>query len=229
MKILCTICARSGSKGVLNKNIKKINNKPLIIHTIDQAIKSKLFDKIVVSTDSDKICKISMKRGIDKCIKRPNELSNDYSPKLLSIKHAFIKSEFIFEQKFDILIDLDVTSPLRNISDIKKALNHFKKNGINNLISVCLSRKNPYYNMYEFKNKKLNRIASLSSQIKRRQDAPIVYENNASIYIWNRKAILKNSKILNKNTIFYEMPYERSIDIDSKFDFKIVKYLIGNK
>jgi CMP-N-acetylneuraminic acid synthetase len=72
----------------------------------------------------------------------------------------------------------------------------------------------------------LNRIKTLKKNIIRRQDAPIIYENNASIYIWSRKAILKNNKILNKNTIFYEMPHERSIDIDSELDFKLVEFLL---
>ena len=226
LKILCTICARKGSTEILNKNLKKINGHPLIYYTIDQAKRSNIFDKIVVSTDSKKISDISQKLGVHSWFLRPKKLSNDKSPKVLAIKHAFKEAEKHFNKKFNILVDLDATSPLRKVTDIIRAVNKFKYSSANNLVTVCTSKKNPYFNMYEYKNKRLNRIKTLKKNIIRRQDAPIIYENNASIYIWSRKAILKNNKILNKNTIFYEMPHERSIDIDSKFDFEIVKFLI---
>ena len=226
LKILCTICARKGSTEILNKNLKKINGHPLIYYTIDQAKRSNIFDKIVVSTDSKKISDISQKLGVHSWFLRPKKLSNDKSPKVLAIKHAFKEAEKYFNKKFNILVDLDATSPLRKVTDIIRAVNKFKYSSANNLVTVCTSKKNPYFNMYEYKNKRLNMVKTLKKNIIRRQDAPIIYENNASIYIWSRKAILKNNKILNKNTIFYEMPHERSIDIDSELDFKLVEFLL---
>ena len=151
MSILCTICARGGSKGLKNKALKKIFNKPLISYTIKQAIKSKLFDEIVVSTDSKKIQRAGKKYGVSSWFLRPKKLSNDNCSKLLAIRHAFTEAEKYFGKKFNYCVDLDVTSPLRTSDDIKKSFKIFKKTKATNLISVCRSKKNPYFNMVEKK------------------------------------------------------------------------------
>ena len=130
MKILCTICARKGSKGVKNKNLKTINKKPLIFYSIDQAKKSKLFKKIVISTDSKKIKNYVKKLGIDCWFLRPAKLATDKSSKIPAIQHALIKAEEYYKQKFDTIVDLDVTSPLRNVSDIKKHYFNSKKKNL---------------------------------------------------------------------------------------------------
>ena len=123
-KILCTICARGGSKGVKNKNIKKINGKPLIAYTINQAKESKLINHIVISTDSDDIANISKKYGAEVFFKRDATMASDSAGKLEVIRDAFIRSEEYYDTKFDYLVDLDATAPLRNIHDIK---NSFKQ------------------------------------------------------------------------------------------------------
>ncbi len=226
MNILCTICAREGSKEVKNKNIKLINKKPLIYYTIKQAINSKLFDEIVVSTDSIKISNLSKKFGANSFFIRPKIISNDRAPKILAIQHALIKSERYYDKKYDFVVDLDVTSPLRNILDIKKSLYKLINSSSNNLVTVCKAKKNPYFNMYEYKNNILKKAKTNNNKFLRRQDAPVIYENNASIYIWRKDFLLKTKKVLNNKTIFYEMPADRSIDIDSIFDFKLVKCII---
>ena len=127
MNILCTICARGGSKGLRNKALKMIYGKPLIAYTVRQAIKSKIFTEVVVSTDSKEIQKLAKKYGAKSWFIRPRKLSNDKSPKIDAIRHAFKNSEKYFNKKFDINIDLDITSPLRTVEDIKKSLTKFKK------------------------------------------------------------------------------------------------------
>ena len=157
MKIICTICVRGNSKGVVNKALKNIQGIPLIGVTIKQALSSKLFDEVIVSTDSKKIQKTAIKFGAKSWFLRPKILSNDYSSKILAIRHAFMQSEKYFKKNFDICVDLDITSPLRNIDDIKKALKLFLKNKkIQNLFSVCEARRNPYFNMVEVKNRKVS-------------------------------------------------------------------------
>ncbi len=111
MKVLCTICARKGSKGVPNKNVKEILGKPLIAFSIEQASESNLFDKIVVSTDSDEIKKIANKYGAECWFTRPAELCKDDSAKIPVIQHVLRESEKKFNCKFEHVIDLDVTSP----------------------------------------------------------------------------------------------------------------------
>ncbi len=224
--ILCTICIRKGSRGLPNKNIKSLKKKPLMAHTIKAALNSKIFDKIVISTDSNKISKIAKRYGAYSWFKRDRNLSHDYAPKVPVIRDALNKSEKYFKKKFHIVVDLDVTSPLRKIVDIKKSLKIFSKNNANNLITITKARKNPYFNMVEFDNGKLKICKKTINKITRRQDAPNVYEMNASIYIWKRSFLLKSDNIFNNKTSYYEMPEERSIDIDSELDFKIVKSLI---
>ena len=229
MKILCTICVRGGSQGVNNKNIKIINGMPLMYYTINQAVKSKVFKRIVVSTDSKKISLMANKFGAQSWFLRPKHMSRDASAKIPAIRHAFLEAENYFNETYDILVDLDATSPLRKINDIKKSLKKFRNKNVNNLITVCEARKNPYFNMLEVKNGLFKKVKKLKYNkiIIRRQDAPKVYEMNASIYIWKREAIINNFPLLSKKTLIYEMPEERSIDIDSKLDFKFVEYLLN--
>ena len=139
---LCTICARGGSQGVKNKNLKIINGKPLIYFTINQAIKSKIFDHIVVSTDSKKILRSAKSYGADGWFIRPKRLSSNLSPKIPAIKHALIEAEKFYNKKFNFIVDLDVTSPLRKVEDIIKAYKTFIKKKSDILITVTRSRKN---------------------------------------------------------------------------------------
>ena len=221
MEILCTICARAGSKGLKNKNFLKINGNSLILHSLKQALKIKKIDNIVVSSDSNKF-----KKKIHKKItylRRPDILSGDKVGKLDVIRHALKHSENYFKKNFDIILDLDVTSPLRRISDINNCINLFKKKKSNNLITICDARKNPYFNMVEKKGNYFDLVKKRKKLFKRRQDAPKVYELNASIYLWKKKYLLNSDKLFSKKTVFYKMPYERSIDIDSLSDLRIVK------
>tara|TARA_B100000780_G_scaffold49689_1_gene30861 strand:+ start:12683 stop:13387 length:705 start_codon:yes stop_codon:yes gene_type:complete len=226
--ILCTICARKGSKGLKGKNYLTLLGKPLIKHTIEQANKSKLFTKIVVSSDSKKIINIS-KKETDYTISRTKKLSNDHSSKVDAIKDALLRAEKHFKLRFDIVVDLDVTSPLRSKSDIKNALDLFIKKKPGNLVSGYKARRNPYFNQVMYKNSYLDVVCNSKKKIVRRQSAPQIYDLNASIYIWNRNSLLSSIKTINKKTILFEMPYSRSIDIDDKLDFMMVKYILQKK
>tara|TARA_B100000579_G_scaffold404437_1_gene389269 strand:- start:152 stop:838 length:687 start_codon:yes stop_codon:yes gene_type:complete len=228
MNILCTICARKGSKEIKNKNIKNLFGKPLILHTLDLAKKIKVFNKIAVSSDSKKILNICKKKS-NILIHRPRHLSNDTISKIQVIKHTLKCSEKRFKTKYDVIFDLDVTSPLRLKSDVYKAFKIFKRKKADNLISVNTSHKNPYFNMVEKKNGKLKLVKENKKKYYSRQKAPPVFEVNASIYIWKRKALFKSKNIINNNTVMFIMPKLRSIDIDSDYDFKLIKALRGIK
>lgn len=225
--ILCTICARGGSKGVKNKNIKELNGKPLIAYTIEQAKASNLFEHIVISTDSDDIANVAKQYGAEVFFKRNAEMASDTAGKLDVIRDAFKRSEEYYNKTFDYLIDLDVTSPLRSVEDIINSFNQFKKNNNDNLITAMPSRRSPYFNLVEqdkdgrvYLSKKINNL------IVRRQDAPKSYDMNASIYIWKRNVILNEKSIFLEKTGLYVMPEERSIDIDTKLDFQFVEFLM---
>ena len=229
MKILCTICMRGGSKTIKNKNFKKINGVPLMFFTINQAIKSNLFDIVMVSTDSKKIYNYAKQYGAEAWFLRPKKLSTDSSPQLLAIKHALLESEKKFDTKFDIVFNLHATAPLRDLKDIKKALKLFLYEKKNQLISVTESYRSPYFNMIEKKNKKIYLVKRINKNIFKKQKTPKVFDLNASIYIWKRNFLLKSKQIINPNTSLYIMPKERSVDIDTNFDWKVASYLMSNK
>jgi CMP-N,N'-diacetyllegionaminic acid synthase len=226
-KILCTICARGGSKGVKNKNIKPINNKPLIAYTIEQAKKSNLFEHIVISTDSDDIADIAKKYGAEVFFKRDEQMASDTAGKLDVIRDAFKRSEEYYNEKYDYLIDLDATAPLREVDDIINSFKQFIDNNNDNLITAMPSRRSPYFNLVEEdKDGKVYLSKTLDNAIVRRQDAPKSYDMNASIYIWKRNIILNEKKLFLETTGLYVMPENRSIDIDTDLDYKFVEFLM---
>jgi CMP-N,N'-diacetyllegionaminic acid synthase len=228
--ILCTICARGGSKGVKNKNIKELNGKPLIAYTIEQAKESGLFEHIVISTDSDDIANVAQECGAEVFFKRSAEMASDTAGKLDVIKDAFKRSEEYYSKTFDYLIDLDATAPLRSVEDIINSFKQFKKDNNENLITAMPSRRSPYFNLVEQDNRgKVYLSKKLDSAIVRRQDAPKSYDMNASIYIWKRDIILNENSIFLKKTGLYVMPEERSIDIDTELDYKFVEFLMKEK
>lgn len=229
MKILCTICARKNSVGIKNKALQKIHDKPLISYTIRQAIKSAIFDKVIVSTDSLKIQQISKYYGATSWFLRPKKLATSNVSKLLVIKHALIESEIHFKTKFDLIVDLDLTSPLRALFDIKQAINLIKKSNKINLFSVCEAKKNPYFNLVEEKLKKVKLSKNLKVKYFSRQKTPKVYEMNASIYVFKRSFFDKNNlNLFSNKTLLFKMPRNRSVDIDDYFDLQLVKGLLKN-
>ena len=226
-KVLCTICARGGSKGVKNKNIKLLHGKPLIAYTIEQARASGLFEHIVISTDSDDIANISKEYGAEVFFKRSAEMASDTAGKLDVIRDAFVRSETYYGKKYDYLIDLDATAPLRIVDDILNSFKLFLENNNDNLITAMPSRRSPYFNLVEVnKNGKVALSKTVDTNIVRRQDTPKSYDMNASIYIWKRESILNEKSLFLENTGFYVMPEERSIDIDSELDYKLVELIM---
>jgi len=229
-KVLCTICARGGSKGVKNKNIKLIQGKPLIAYTIEQAKQSGLFEHIVISTDSDEIATISQQYGAEVFFKRNADMASDNAGKLDVIKDAFKKSEQHYQEKYDYLIDLDATAPLREIKDITESFQQFLDNNNDNLITAMPSRRSPYFNLVEIDfDGQVKLSKTLDKNIVRRQDVPKSFDMNASIYIWKREVILSESSLFLMNTGLYVMPEERSIDIDNELDYEFVEFIMSKK
>ena len=226
MKALCTICARAGSKGVANKNLRSINNKPLIVYSIEQAIATKLFDQIVVSSDSKEIREVALANGATFCVERPAELATDTAPKLPAIKHCVENAEKKFGQ-FEVIVDLDATAPLREPSDIIGALELLKSTQADNVITGTPAHRSPYFNLVEAD---ANGIVSLSKPpaavVERRQDSPQCFDMNASIYVWRRQALFTNENLFTGNTRLFVMPRERSLDIDSQADFEMVEWMM---
>jgi CMP-N-acetylneuraminic acid synthetase len=227
MKVLGTICARGGSKGVKNKNIREIAGKPLIAHTIEYFKKWKKADRIVCSTDSKKIADIAKKYGAEIPFLRPAELATNTAPKIPVLQQLVKFCEKQDNIKYDTIVDLDPTAPLRKRKFLEEAFKKFLENDTYNLYSVTKARKNPYFNMVELDENGYAHLCK-ESNIVRRQDAKLVFELNASIYIYNRDFLLDTNALHSDKTIIYEMPSIASIDIDSELDFVFVEFLLKN-
>jgi len=225
--IICTICARGGSEGVKGKNIRLINNKPLLAYTIEQAIKSELFECIAVSSDSEAILEVAATYGADFLIRRPNKLATSQAPKLPVIRHCVEEVEKNIGKKFEVCVDLDATSPLRCINDIRSTVSMLEDRKVGNIITASPARRSPYFNLIELRDDGVPKLSKPPlEQINRRQDSPQCFDMNASIYVWRREKLFSSESLFSDETRLYVMPEERSIDIDSEFDFKIVSYLL---
>ena len=234
MKHLCSVCARGGSKGVPNKNTRPLLGKPLLIHSLDQARQSGLFDCIVVSSDSPKILQLAEEWGVDHTIERPEELATDFAPKLPVIQHCFQTAETLSGMTFDIAVDLDATSPLRNQADLKGVVDILESNDTaTNVITGTPARRSPYFNLIELDESGRVHLSgkrqNIDGTIVRRQDAPPCFDMNASIYAWWRDSLLKARNVIQSSTRLYVMPEERSVDIDSELDFRWVEFLMNDE
>ncbi|MCL2116610.1 MAG: acylneuraminate cytidylyltransferase family protein [Methanobrevibacter sp.] len=227
MEILGIIPGRKGSKGVLNKNIRKINGKPLVSYSIEAALDSKYIKKVVVSSDSDEILEIANSYDVE-FIKRPEYLAQDDSTIVDGIKYTldvFKESNNYFPE---ILVLLQPTSPLRDSNDIDEAIKMFLEDeSTDSLISVSKFNHNPLWSL-KIENDFLSPAFKAEFLNKRRQELPDLFLPNGAIYI------IKTSKLMEKNSFFLKktkaflMNEEKSLDIDTELDLKLVKCLLKN-
>ncbi|MFC3799870.1 cytidylyltransferase domain-containing protein [Cohnella sp. GCM10012308] len=230
MKRLCSICARGGSKGVPDKNVRLLNGRPLIAHSIEQAKETGLFQAIAVSSDSDHILDVAGASGADILIKRPSEMATDYAPKVPAIRHCFMEAEKRLGIVIDTAVDLDATSPLRFPSDIVQAVRMLEETGVSNVITGMTARRSPYFNLVEINERGVAELSKrLPNPIVRRQDSPRCYDMNGSIYVWKRSVLLENDTLFLPDTLLYEMPEERSIDIDHELEWEWVSFLMNKR
>jgi N-acylneuraminate cytidylyltransferase/CMP-N,N'-diacetyllegionaminic acid synthase len=228
MKRLAVICARGGSKGVKGKNLRILLDKPLIAHTIQQAKEVGLFKSVVISSDNDDILQAGLSWGADYAVERPIELANDTAPKIPAIRHCADSIERLSKTQMDTIVDLDATAPLRNLDDIHGAVTMLESSSAGNLVSGMSARRSPYFNLVELdENGRVHLSKTPKESVIRRQDAPKCFDLNASIYVWRRESLFSTcDNALSKNTILFEMPEERSIDIDNETDFAFVEFLM---
>ena len=230
--ILLTICARGGSKGVKNKNIRLLDNRPLIAHTINQAKSWGKATRIVISTDSEDIAKVGRLYGVDVPFLRSADLASDSAGKVAAIRDALIRAEDNYNEKYPIIMDLDVTAPIRTIHDLDNCLEKFTTSNCDTLFSVVKSHKNPYFNMIEeLKPGEYGLCKGAEATFLRRQDLPDVFSLNASIYLYDREYLLDENNVspINPKCSIYVMDDVSGTDIDREIDFKYIEYLIKEK
>ena len=233
MNILITICARGGSKGIPGKNIKETGNKPLIAYSIEVAnqFKDKYFlTDIALSSDSDEIIDTAAKYGLSTDYKRPEFLAGDTVGKIDAIKDVLLFFEKKKSASYDYILDLDVTSPLRNVEDLEKAFQMLleDKNAIN-IFSVSNANRNPYFNMVERReNGYYGLVKPLNTALLTRQSSPQVFDLNASFYFYKRIFFDSGYKgAITDKSLIYLVPHI-CFDLDHPVDFEFMNYLIVN-
>lgn len=225
MKNIAIIPARSGSKGLKNKNIKLLNGKPLLAYSIEAAIKSKCFDTIFVSTDSKKYAEIAKNYGAEVFFLRSKNNSSDSSD-AWSVVRETLDNYKKLGKEFDTFMYLQPTSPLRQAKDIKNAYKLYKDFKANSIVSVCETDVSPLYCYRLPKNKLLSKVLNTENENKRRQDVGTFYTMNGSIYLANVKNFLKTNDIYKNKCYAYVMDKKSSVDIDDELDFKYAGLLI---
>jgi len=224
-KVLIFIGARGGSKGVKDKNILPLGAHPLIAYTIAVAKRSRL-GPAIVSTDSEVIGEIARRYGALVPFLRPSHLATDDAPKMLAIRHAVQFMEEEVKEKFDYVIDLQITSPIRDVEDVIGAFRMMKESTYDIVISATLSHANPYFNMLENKNGVWKKPCD--REFYNRQEAPKVVRVNGSIYVYRRDVVFKVMSPLDRSLRIgvYEMPEEKSVDVDTPMDVEFLKFLV---
>lgn len=231
MNILITICARGASKGIPGKNIKLINQKPLLHYTLETAFKfSKTFNcDIQLSTDSYEILDCAKLLNYNTDYIRPDYLATDKAGKIGVIREAWKYAEDYNNKKYDLVLDMDVTSPLRTVLDLEEAMNKLLLNQeALNLFSVNPASRNPYFNMVEENENGFVSLVKDAGTFKSRQEVPKVYDVNASFYFYKRKFMENDFETpITQNAIVYEMPHT-CFDVDHPIDFTILELMLKN-
>lgn len=226
--MLAVIPARGGSKGVRNKNIKELNGKPLIAYTIDAALQSEIFERVIVSTDSSEIARIAGQCGAEIPFLRPDEISGDFASSDDAIIHAidFYKEKGIVYTE---VCKLQPTSPLRTIRHLKEAYQLMKEKDADFVVSVCECEHSPRWS--GTLGEDLSTDDFMREDVRRscRQVLPTYYRLNGAIYMAKCSSFYKERNFFGANGYAYIMAQEDSIDIDSELDFRIAKYIMEEK
>ncbi|HBR30287.1 MAG TPA: acylneuraminate cytidylyltransferase [Firmicutes bacterium] len=224
-KVVAIIPARGGSKGVPRKNINDFCGKPLIAWTIEEALKCKYLDRLLVSTEDQEIATVAKEFGAEVPFLRPEQLARDDTPGVEPILHAL---DWLSEKEQyhpDYICTLQCTSPFRKDYQISEALEILVAEGHDSIIGVCASEVNPYW-MKKIENGKLKNFMPTAINYTRRQDLPKVYRLNGAIYMARTAVLLKKRNWYTDHTVPYVMDKLSSMDIDDLVDFKVAEFLM---
>jgi CMP-N,N'-diacetyllegionaminic acid synthase len=224
-KILAIIPARSGSKGLKNKNIKKINGKPMINYTVEAALKSEIFSNVIVSTDSQEYAEIAKKDGAEVPFVRPKKISTDEATTTDVILHAISEMEKR-NGRYDYFMLLQPTSPLRTAKNIKQAYSLLKEKNANAVVSVCETEHNPLWSNTLDESLSLDNFIN-KRQDKRRQELPTYYRLNGAIYLAKVSYYMKHNNFYFNRSCAYIMNKRESIDVDDMIDFRLAEILMN--
>ncbi len=224
--MLAIIPARKGSKGLKNKNIKKLLNKPLICWTIEALLKSKKITNIIVTTNDNRVIKICKRYNIQVPFIRPEYLAKDSTPAINVYKHAIKYINKINQTNINEFLVALPTSPLRTNKDIDKAIEIFIKKKAESLISCCKANHPSDWTITLRKNMQINYNRLKLKNNVNRQNVSNEYVPNGAIYILKLDNLIKYNSYYTPNTFCYEMKKKYSIDIDDNIDFSLAELIL---
>tara|TARA_Y100000310_G_scaffold249098_1_gene255114 strand:+ start:2601 stop:3350 length:750 start_codon:yes stop_codon:yes gene_type:complete len=228
-KVLAYIPARSGSKGIKDKNIIPLFGKPLIAYSIESARKSKYVDEVIVSTDSEKYAEVSREYGANVPFIRPSELATDLAKEMDTTLHLIKWVEDNLEEKYDYIIRLQCTSPLRTSEDIDKAIELMEEKGADSIISVNECLVTPVWTNTLPEDLSMKDFIKPEYKYKNRQELPIFYQLNGSVFIAKWELIKEKGSWYYDKSYACILPKENSIDIDEEMDLLIASTIMKKK
>lgn len=227
MKRICTICVRSGSSRLENKNIYPVLGVPLLAYSIAAAHENGLIEQVVVTSDSAEYLRVAQEWGADRTVLRPASLATSRVSKTASIAHAVADTEKELGFCFDTIVDLDVTAPLRRRGEVGRALRMFDDSRATALISAVESKSTPYSNLFfQDEDGCLETIIPSDLISEHTGSARTCYALNASIYVWQRDAFMANPVTFFPRTKLYIMPQFSRYDVDTLEDLEYVEYIL---
>ena len=229
--VIAIIPARGGSKGLPGKNIKELCGKPLIAWSIAAGLGSQYIDEVMVTTDSDEVARIARIFGASVPFMRPTELASDTATSFEAIKHAIDFYENELHKKFDYIVLLEPTSPLRDESDIDLAIEQLLSSPqASAVVGICKTEsQNPAFLVKKNGNNFLVGYENKNIKVLRRQDISDVYFFEGSVYVSHTETLLAKKTFYHEQTLGYEVPKWKALEIDDLDDFVMVEALMKHK
>jgi N-acylneuraminate cytidylyltransferase len=220
--VLALVPARGGSKGVPRKNIRLVGGKPMIAWTIEAARGSRYIDRLVLSSDDQAIVDVAVECGCDAPFIRPAELASDQADSMSVIRHAIDR----LPERFEYVVLLQPTSPMRRTQDIDGAIAHCVDRGAPACVSICEAEKSPFWMLRLDPEGIVHPLFPADQIPHRRQDAPSVFALNGAVYVARTDHLERGGTFLAPGAIGYPMPRERSLDVDTELDLAIADFLL---
>jgi CMP-N,N'-diacetyllegionaminic acid synthase len=216
------ICARGGSKGVPDKNLWSFRGNPLVAHAVATALETGLFDTVIASSDSEQILAVASRAGADIVVKRPKKLADDHASKVDAIRHAVERAESERGALFEVIVDLDVTTPLRLPSDVVDVVTSLESTDAGRVLSASVARRSPYFNQVLRDRQGVPRLVAGDGVLTRRQDSPEVLDLSGAVYAWRRRSLFSEGPLVSQDARIHVLPAERAWDIDTELDLVVI-------
>lgn len=221
------VCARGGSKGVPGKNLWRLNGEPLVARAVRQAKESGVFDAVAVSSDDEAILEAGRQAGATDFVARPAQLASDSAGKLDVIRHAVEVVEESRGIRFTVVVDLDVTTPLRVPEDIRDVVHRLESSDppLDAVLTASEARRSPWFNLVSVDADGVPSLPCGDGSLLRRQDSPVSFDLSGAVYAWQRDSLDEPGGLLGPRTRLYVLPPERAWDVDAPMDLLVVQAL----